>query len=915
MNDLHRHDMFSRFDGFGKPIELAKLAKELGHTALSTSNHGNTNGLVQTYKACKEVGIKAILGVEGYFLPVYKEQERGYHLCLFAKNLEGYKNLNTIQTEGEKQKYYNPIWTFELLEKYHKGLICTTACVASYSSQCIAQGKLDKAGKYLKKLKKIFGDDLYIEIQPYKVSEEGLQEKINVAMIEFGKQLGVKCVLTSDSHRGRKEDFGTYLKMHEMDKHDLDWVRGTYEERYMPTEIEIKTRFANMHRKDYGSQVRRMAIEMVDNLEEIEDKVEDNILDGLELKLPKVGGQDSYKEIVKQIKEGLKKRGQYTRPYIDRCKDELDVIKTNGFIDYFLIVADYVNWAKDHGICVGPGRGSVCNCLVAYAMHITEVDSIRFNLDFRRFMRYDKKAFPDIDIDFEMGRRGEVIEYLINKYPGQSARVSSYGLYQIDNTVNELAKVCGLPTDQNVDPHDVKANKEVISSIKKLARKYKQEDGSIDEDALLYGDDQRYVDDLNRRYDNIVSHFVKLFGKVSFIGTHAAGVIITSGDVLQYTALRQDNAGNIYSAFNLEDLNDINIIKFDLLGLKTMQSIGECRKLAHKDGFDIRYVDDKKMLEQFRLGNTAGIFQFERGTAKRILDEIHCDCFDDVVATCAMNRPGPLGQGMPELYASNKLDGTADTESVTYQYTQESYGTVVYQEQLLLICVFIGGLEWNEADRVLKANKHGSKERAVAILNKYAADTGIDLHTKFVANASKNGLTEKEAENVWDSLLVYSFNKGHAAGYCIISMEEMYYKTYYPTFFWYVKIKYAGTDKDKEMFCNDAAKDGIVLFLPHVNYSQPPTSLRKVEGEYVLQKGLQDIKGIGEKAAQFILDERKRNGVFTSYDNFYDRCKGRTVTQRVIDILKEQGALEFNKQRYIKKVTTYNASLYSRASK
>lgn len=915
MNDLHRHDMFSRFDGFGKPIELAKLAKELGHTALSTSNHGNTNGLVQTYKACKEVGIKAILGVEGYFLPVYKEQERGYHLCLFAKNLEGYKNLNTIQTEGEKQKYYNPIWTFELLERYHEGLICTTACVASYSSQCIAQGKLDKAEKYLKKLKKIFGDDLYIEIQPYKVSEEGLQEKINVAMIEFGKKMKIKCVLTSDSHRGRKEDFDTYLKMHEMDGHDLDWVSGTYEERYMPTEIEIKTRFADMHRKDYGSQVRKMAIEMVNNLEEIEDKVEDNILDGLELKLPKIGGQNSYKEIVKQIKEGLKKRGQYTEEYIDRCKAELDVIKVNGFIDYFLIVADYVNWAKDRGICVGPGRGSVCNCLVAYAMHITEVDSIRFNLDFRRFMRYDKKAFPDIDIDFEMGRRGEVIEYLINKYPGQSARVSSYGLYQIDNTVNELAKVCGLPTDQNVDPHDAKANKEVISSVKKLASKYKQEDGSIDEEGLLYGDDQRYVDDLNRKYDNIVSHFVKLFGKVRFIGTHAAGVIITSGDVLQYTALRQDKAGNIYSAFNLEDLNDINIIKFDLLGLKTMQSIGECRKLAHKDGFDIRYVDDKKMLEQFRLGNTAGIFQFERGTAKRILDEIHCDCFDDVVATCAMNRPGPLGQGMPELYASNKLSGTADTESVTYQYTQESYGTVVYQEQLLLICVFIGGLEWNEADKVLKANKHGFKERAVAILNKYAADTGVDLHVKFVTNASKNGLTEEEAENVWDSLLVYSFNKGHAAGYCIISMEEMYYKTYYPTFFWYVKIKYAGTDKDKDMFCNDAVKDGIVLFLPHVNYSQPPTSLRKVEGEYVLQKGLQDIKGIGEKAAQFILEERKRNGVFTSYDNFYDRCKGRTVTQRVIDILKEQGALEFNKQRYIKKVTTYNASLYSRAEK
>lgn len=915
MNDLHRHDMFSRFDGFGKPIELARLAKELGHTALSTSNHGNTNGLVQTYKACKEVGIKAILGVEGYFLPVYKEQDRGFHLCLFAKTLEGYKNLNTIQYEGEKQKYYNPIWTFDLLEKYHEGLICTSACIASYSSQCILNGKVTKAEKYLKKMVDIFGEDFYIEIQPYKVSEEGAQEKVNIEMMKLAKKLGIKCVLTSDSHRGRKEDFDTYLKMHEMDGHDLDWVEGTYKERYMPTAQELVDRFVRMHKNDFGKSTARIAKDMMDNLEELEAKVEDNILDGLELKLPKIGGQDSYKEIVRQIKSGLKKRGLYKEEYIKRCKEELDVIKANGFVDYFLIVADYVNWAKEHGICVGPGRGSVCNCLVAFAMYITEVDSIKFNLDFRRFMRYDKKAFPDIDIDFEMDRRGEVIEYLINKYPGQSARVSSYGLYQVDNTINELAKVCGLPTDQEVEEHELKANKEVIASIKKLVNNYKMEDGSIDEDGLLYGGDRKYVEQLNKKYDNIIRHFLKLFGKVRFIGTHAAGVIITSGDVLQYTALRIDKAGNVYSAFNLEDLNDINIIKFDLLGLKTMQSIGECRKLAKVEGFDTKYVDDKELLEQFRLGNTTGIFQFEKNTAKRILDEIRCDCFDDVVATCAMNRPGPLGQGMPEMYASNKLSGTADTESVTYQYSQESYGTVVYQEQLLLICVFIGGLEWGEADAVLKANKHGSAERSIAILKQYTQKTGVDLKTKFLKNAVKNGLTKEDAVKTWNSLMVYTFNKGHAAGYCIISMEEMFYKYYYPMFFWYVKIKYAGTDKDKEIFCNEAAKDNVVIFLPHVNYSKPNTSLRKVEGEYALQKGLSDLKGIGEKAAQAIMDERKANGVFTSYDNFYDRCKGRTVTSKVINILKEQGALEFDKRRYIKKVTTYNASLYSRASK
>ena len=493
MVDLHRHDMFSRFDGFGKPSELAKLAKELGHSALATSNHGNTNGLVQTYDACMREGIKPILGVEGYFLPVYKPQQRGFHLCLFAKDLVGYRNLNAIQFDGEKQKYYNPIWTFELLEKYHEGLICTTACIASYSSQCILKGKVDQAKKYLEKLQNIFGEDLYVEVQPYKVSEVGAQEKINVGMIQLADELGLKCVLTSDSHRGRKEDFDTYLKMHLMDGHDREWVEGTYKERYMPAMWEMEKRFVKMHGKDFNN-AKALAKQMHNNLDELEAKVEENILGQLPLQLPKVDSDlDSEKEIVRQIKDGLKKRGQYTKEYIQRCKEELDVIKTNGFIDYFLIVADYVNWAKNRGICVGPGRGSVCNCLVAYAMHITDVDSIRFNLDFRRFMRYDKKAFPDIDMDFEMDRRGEVIEYLINKYPGQSARVSSYGLYQVDNAINDLAKVCGLPTDKTVDDQEVKAHKETIREMKKVINKYKMEDGSIDNDGLLHGEDESLV--------------------------------------------------------------------------------------------------------------------------------------------------------------------------------------------------------------------------------------------------------------------------------------------------------------------------------------------------------------------------------------------------------------------------------------
>lgn len=913
MFDLHRHDEFSTFDGFGKAPELAKLAKELGHSALCTTNHGNTCGLIRTYQACQREGIKAILGVEGYFLPKHKEQTRGYHMILLAKNLKGYENINRIQFEGEKQKYYNPIWTLELLEKYHEGLICTTACVASYFSQCIVKDKDDQAAKFLRRLKKIFGDDLYVEIQPYAISEEGLQEKVNVHSIKIAKQVGVKCVLTSDSHRGRKEDLDTYLKMHQIAGHDGMDIEATYADRYMPTAKEIWQRFVKMHCDDFPN-VKALGEEMLRNLDEIDVKCEDGYLAKLPLKLPKLvsaGGLSSYDVLVQKVKDGLKKRGKYNKQYINRCKEELKVIKYHGFEDYFLIVADYTVWAKDHGICVGPGRGSVCNCLVAYALYITEVDSIHFGLDFRRFMRIDKTAYPDIDLDFEMDRRQEVIDYLIEKYKGHSARVSSYGLYKVDNLLNDLAKVCGLETTGDIDESVKQSHKEEIARIKKMLNSCKADDGSVDLEKLQ-NNHHEYVTYLNKTYDGIIRHFIALFGKVRFIGTHSAAVAITDGDILQYTSLRMDKAGNIYSPYNLDDLNDINIIKFDLLGLKTMQSISECRKLAGLDSFDIRYTEDPELLEQFRTGNTSGIFQFEKDTVKNILSEIDCNCFNDVVAACAMNRPGPLSQGMPEMYAQCKREG-AMRNSVVYEYTQESYGTVVYQEQLLLICVYIGGLDWTEADVVLKANKHGSRANTILRLNEYKAKTGVDLHEKFVSNASQNGLDETEAEEAWESLLVYSFNKGHAAGYCIIAMEEMFYKYYYPTIFWYAKIKYARDDREKEMYCCDAVKSGAVVFLPHVNYADIATSMRKVEGEDVLQKGLSDLKGVGEKAAAAIVEERKKNGIFVNFDDFYDRCKSRVVTSRVIDILKEQGALEFNKKTYIKRVTKYNSALYSRA--
>ena len=903
---IHLHSEFSTFDGFNKAREWAETAKNLGYTAIGITDHGNTNVSVQHYLACKDFGIKPIIGVEGYFLPKYKEQERGFHLILLAKNHKGYRNINEIQYEGEKQKYYNPIWTFELLEKYHEGVICSTACVAGYLAQMIKENKIDTAKKYLLKLKKIFKDDVYIEIQPYTISEKGLQEKINKKAIELAKELNMKCILTSDAHRCRKEDFETYLKMHEIAGHNLDEISKTYKERYLPSISEIKSRFEKMHKKDFSNrELCKLSNWMIDNLQEIEDKVEEDIFCNLAQTLPRLS-KDPIASIKKKIKTFLQSKNKWNEKYIARVNQELKVIETLGFGDYFLMVADYVNWAKENGIAVGPGRGSACNCEVAYCLGITEVDSLLFNLDFRRFLREDKKKMPDIDVDFETSRRHEVIEYVMKKYKGSTARIASYGLYKVDNLINDLAKVSNLPIDIKVDEMERQENISTILEIKTLINSFISDDGELNKEALL---SLPRVKEINEKYDNIILHFTKLYKKMRFVGTHAAGVAITGGNILDYSSLRIDKEGEIYTNYDLNDMENINVIKFDMLGLQTMEEINELRKIT-KDKVEYdEIVNDKNILEEFSLGETQAIFQFDKKSVRDILQKIHCDCFEDIIAANAMNRPGPLSLKMPEQYGENKLDISKAKNSLYFPYTKESYGTIVYQEQIQQICVYLGGMSWGDADKVMKMIGGQSQSDDAKI--QFEKDKK-EMHDKFLSGALKKGISKKDAEDIFNMVLVYSFNKGHACGYSFLSIEEMYYKVYHPTKFWFCKIKYAPNTNDYEKYCQYAVKNDCVIFIPHVNYSDEKMKLRKIENEYCLQRGLSEIKGVGLKASEYIVQERKKNGIFYSYDNFIDRCKSRVVTSKVINILLEQGALEFNKKIYLKRVKKYNATLYQK---
>lgn len=901
--DIHRHDEYSLFDGFGKPEQLAKHAKELGYRALGVSNHGSISGLIKHYQACNEVGIKPVMGCEIYFQPKFNKenpQRKSYHLNLFVKNLQGYKNLCHIMTEANtKQFYYKPIVDFKLLEKYSDGLICTTACIASATSQAILNGHRSTAERLLDKFKEIFKDDLYVEIQPYKIDAQGTQQRTDYELMGIAKRKHIKCILTSDSHFGSKEDFDTYCKMHEIGKTTLD-VKNTYGERYMPTEYEITERFANIYKKKFKRPME-LAERFADNMKEIYNKVEDNILDGLELELPKIS-DDGAKQLETLTKQGLKNRNKWNKKYWKRCKEELEVINYHGFADYFLIVRDYITWAKENGIETGKGRGSVCNCLVAYAVGITEVDSIKYNLDFSRFMRKEKKTLPDIDLDFERDRRQEVIDYVINKYPNKAIQICSYGMYGVDNLVNDLASVCNLKTTKDVDWFEADENKKVIAEIKSYIKGFIVDD-ELNMNNLLNG---YRTEEFNEKYDNVIKHFSKLYGKIKYLGKHAAGVAVVGTDISDYTCIimRDRKTGALSSCFDKDDLEHINCVKFDMLGLKTMS---EMRELREKTGHTITEEDEEseEVIEGFREGKTDGIFQMEKSAPKKILDMIQCDCVNDIIAVNALNRPAPLQLHMHETYAHNKLSDNVDKNTPYYKYTQETYGTMLYQEQTVEVAQKVGHLTPQQSFDMLKIMKKAenlTKPEYVPIIEQMKKD--------FFRGCRQEGLTKEQTNSIWASMLIYGFNKGHSTGYALISIDQMYYKVHYPTQFWYVKMKYADNDADIFKYSQFAVKDGAVVMLPHVNYSAK-TSLRKMDGEDVIQQGLSIIKGIGEKAAETIEEER-RKGVFKSYDDFYDRCKGRSVTTRVIDILKEQGALEFNKNKYMSRVVKYNSTLMAR---
>lgn len=902
--DLHRHDQFSTFDGFGNPKELAKIAKEKGYTWLGTSNHGTTAGNIQHYFACREQGIKPVLGVECYHEPVFdreKKNRKSYHLCLFAKNLIGYQNINRIMTAAEDNKYYTARVTLDLLEKYHEGVICTSACVAGYASQAIINKADQKAEKWLAKMKQIFDSDFYIEIQPYKISEEALQETINVKLVELADKLKIKCILTSDSHRGRKEDLDTYMIMHQIAGHDKIDIEATYSERYMPDRNDMYRRFIKMHSNKNWliKDTEKRGKEFMRNLMSLGESVEDGILDGLTKTLPvfdeKLSEVQTESMFIGEVKKGLKRIGkEKDKAYVERAKEEVKVISSQGYCDYFLIVQDFMNYARENGILTGGGRGSVCNCLVAYLLGITKIDSIKYGLDFNRFMREGKLKDPDIDIDAETDRRDEIIQYIINKYGSRGAQVSSYGLYKGANTLVDLFKVCGVD------------DKRTQSEIKKVLNSCCLSEGELVPYDDLDESVKDKVDSYNAYYQNIVKHFYLMYEKLRYYGVHAAGVAVTADEISKYIALRRDKSGNLVCVSDMVDLGNIGVLKFDVLGLKTLSIIKDLRKETGVEDFDEDWIYDPKIIKAFNKGNTPGVFQFDANACQDIMRKIDVDCFADVVAVNAMNRPGSLKLHMPDVYADHKENQDDLKDKVYWPYVSETYGCIIYQEQVLAIAINIGGFTPDEADILVKLEKGATSRTKRVMEEKYYKD----FSEKFVKNAVKNGMSKEDAQDLFDSCAQYGFNKGHSVGYSLQAVEECYYLVHYPAEYFYAKIKYAKDETEQERYCAKAFVNGVVVFIPHINYSKSQTCMRTYEGERIIQKGLSTIKGVGEKAGDFIVAERRANGKFKHVDDFIGRCQSKNCNKKVIRLLEENGCCEVRHRTYMNRVRKYNATLY-----
>lgn len=868
---LHSHTEYSLFDGISRIGELVSHVKEMGQTALAITDHGVMYGAIYLYKECIKQGIKPIIGCEIYvtrgsrFDKSGNGKEKLAHLILLAENNEGYQNLIKICSKAWTEGYYHrPRADHELLEKYHEGLIVTSACVGGEVPQAILNGDMDEARKVIEFYINTFGKDNYfLEIQNHGLPEEAA---VRPVLASLAKEYGLGLVATNDFHYTKKEDARSQeIKLCISTGKTLD---DPYHFHFANDEFYCKS----------GDEMRAILGNFpgaIENTRVIADRCNVELTFG-EHKLPSFDvpeGETAASYLRKLCEKALPERyAIVTDKERSRMDYELGVIDKMGFSDYFLIVMDFIHYAKSHGIPIGPGRGSAAGSIVSYLLHITEVDPLRFDLLFERFLNPARVSMPDIDTDLCYRRRGEVIEYLARKYGSdQVAQIITFGTLAARAVIRDVGRVTNMP----------------LREVDRIAKMVPVGPGVTLKKTMEGSREFRDLYDSDTTVHRLIDHCLDLEGISRNSGTHAAGVVICSKPVEEYVPIQLTQDGFIQTQYEKDQVEQLGLLKMDLLGLRNLTVIHDALEMIRENrgiDLDINKIpsEDEETCKMLCDGDTIGVFQSESSGFTSLLMQLHPERFEDLIPMVALYRPGPLGSGMAEDFIKRK-HGKIPVE---YPHPslelilKETYGVILYQEQVMQIASVMGGFSLGQADMLRRAMGH--KEPEILQQNRET----------FVDGAVANGVNDRTANYVFDLMVHfagYGFNKSHSVCYGWIAWQTAYLKAHYrPEFMAAMMTCYNG-DRDKvSRYISDTRRAGVVIAAPDVNLSEAYFS---VKGDKILF-GLDGIQNVGEGAVRSIIEARKQGGPFKSLSDFVERADNRGLNSRACESLIRCGALD-----------------------
>ena len=875
---LHLHTEYSLLDGANRIDKIPGRIKELGMDAVGITDHGTMYGAIDFYKACKKENVKPIIGCEMYVAKrtrfdkdPEKDKER-YHVTVLAKNEKGYKNLiKLVSIANVEGFYYKPRIDKDSLEKYSEGLIILSGCLAGEISSYVLNDEYEKAKDVALWYKKVFGDDFYLEIQPNSLYE---QKIVNQKLIFMSKETGIPLVATCDSHYMYKED----AKDHEVllciqtgkKLSDEDRMSFNTSDFYIKSPEEMKEFFSEVP-------------EAVENTVKIAKKCNLEIEFG-NTKLPNYDVPKEYKSHDEYFEELAKKGfekiyGKGTKEQQERLQTEIDVIKKMGYSDYFLIVADYVNWAKEKNIPVGPGRGSAAGSLVAYVLGITEVDPLKYNLLFERFLNPERVSMPDIDMDFCYERRQEVLDYVSEKYGvDHVAQIVTFGTMAARMIIRDVGRVLDVP----------------YAKVDKVAKMIPFTPKMTLEKALDLSLEFRKEYDDDPEIKRVIDISLKFEGMPRQASTHACGVVITKDPVDTYVPLAE-NDGAVVTQYTMNLLEELGLLKMDFLGLRTLTVINDAKKIIKKvHGIDVEINEeenDPKVFKLWQEGNTLGVFQFESPGMIKFMKALKPDHIEDIIAGVSLYRPGPMDQ-IPR-YIKGKQTGEYEyTHPALENILKVTYGCMVYQEQVMQIVRELAGYSLGRADLVRRAMGKKKleimeKERNIFINGETDKDGKI-----IVPGCVRNGIDKQSANKIFDEMsefAKYAFNKSHAAAYAMLSYQTAYLMAYYPKEMLAATLNSYSNSLDKiAVYIEEAKRRNIEVTKPDINGSFVKFAV--TDGK--IRFGLGSIKSVGMSQVQSIVEERKSNGKYTSFENFMERIKDLGINKKTIEGLIKAGAFE-----------------------